>query len=878
MRFSARIAAIVLLASLLAPGATVPASGQAGYPVGALARALETPRASQPSGAATESPQVEPVQTLPTLDLGPAPQRCFELGSTDDICAPVIDGVPNPNWPYAPNDNYLNSTYYGQLYLSPHIVKPGQDVDGHAVTRLNASIGWSQPPGDIVSGCRNGSGQTPSDSVCIWKASGVTDGWVQWEIGFTGFFGTGVSADYYAVDQKTVISGTVSDTNGNPVPGSAVSISGPTSGTAVTDKSGFYSAVVEAGSYSVSASAQVDGVSLPATATDCFKGEALGSSCSISVGDNDGTANFKVAGQEIVGKVVDAHNVAQSGVTMEVSGTTFKGTAVKDSTATASDGSYQVVLEPGDYVVEVRLPSSPPDLSALALDCPLHFAPALAFDGTETPSCTVDLRPGESAREDFKLVTQGIAGTVVDLQNKPATSLTLDVTGTDNDGHKISTTTTTGSDGTYDVDLAPGKYTVTPQLSSPPDGTFELSHCGGSGSKDGTCRIDLGPGQTRGADYIFEGPPLVTSLSLTTAPLTGGEEVTVKGENFVGDSIFVWFIGPDASGSSVGAAFESDVRSHTESAVTVTVPDITANDPGNAAWPRGVGPATITKLGDQYPAQVQVDTFRNGIKLSSQFNGDDQFTYNGPRVTGIGQPPAVQDTSALRDKSTDLSALSGAGVANPQPLRIVGQGFGTGTTASFLVQDGPESGQSFDCTSPDVIDQSVMDCEIPNLAAADPMLSSTYKSYQTLFGSQIISDIQVTVHGTGNQNLYKSPLPGDQFSFELPLLGSVLPASGPLGSAPPLTVTGAGFEGVKEVEFVVLASNGTTETASYPAASFDTLGNEKIDVVPPRNIPPALLANGNLVTRIVVGIPTQEGEILSPVSGYDYFVFTPPAK
>ena len=75
-----------------------------------------------------------------------------------------------PAGPYAPNNHFLDSTYYGQLYLNPHVVKPGQDITGTAVTRLNSKINWSTPPGPLVAGCQ---GQDPN---CTWKAEGVAGG------------------------------------------------------------------------------------------------------------------------------------------------------------------------------------------------------------------------------------------------------------------------------------------------------------------------------------------------------------------------------------------------------------------------------------------------------------------------------------------------------------------------------------------------------------------------------------------------------------------------------------------------------------------------------------------------------------------------------
>jgi hypothetical protein len=100
----------------------------------------------------------------------------------------------------------MAATYYGQIHISPHLVKLGEDLTATAATALGGKVGWSPPPGPVVAGCK---GEEPT---CTWKAtegsdyppsesrSGWSGGWEVYEAGFCGFFGCAPSGDYYYVE------------------------------------------------------------------------------------------------------------------------------------------------------------------------------------------------------------------------------------------------------------------------------------------------------------------------------------------------------------------------------------------------------------------------------------------------------------------------------------------------------------------------------------------------------------------------------------------------------------------------------------------------------------------------------------------------------
>lgn len=240
-----------------------------------------------PSSALYSAQQLHALPTLPSL--GDPPPPCFNLGE------PAQCPDPSNTFP-----NWLPSTYYGQLHDSMHIVKVGQQVTStvdplYPTHGVSTTIQW-QPPGD--------SPTCASDTYsCTWKVTDATAGLIrqgQWKNGWgadvegvCGFFGCAPSGDYMYVTTKNVVSGTVVDPDGLPVPNVEITISGSAaSGTEETDASGFYSAVVPAGTYTVSASLTADGTTLTPEAQSCTPGSKSGADCSVSTKNVNANASF----------------------------------------------------------------------------------------------------------------------------------------------------------------------------------------------------------------------------------------------------------------------------------------------------------------------------------------------------------------------------------------------------------------------------------------------------------------------------------------------------------------------------------------------------------------------------------------------------------
>lgn len=246
-----------------------------------------------------------PFASLPHL--GPAPQRC-ELGA-DPNCPEFTQGT-----------NYTVESTCGAIDISPHVVNLGQSLTATMVeTARQCRIQWGSPPGKLVAGCKDGvynvinpqkvETVVPPSSTCVWKATQASayppdakapgGGWDQFEVGFCAFVGCAALASdyYYVLPHKSAISGTVysgaTDVNGNRLglADAVIKLSGPSPGTTVTNKDGFYDALVDPGQYDVSV-ASVGGAPADVHPTVCDPGSFNKSACQVRAQGRDAEADF----------------------------------------------------------------------------------------------------------------------------------------------------------------------------------------------------------------------------------------------------------------------------------------------------------------------------------------------------------------------------------------------------------------------------------------------------------------------------------------------------------------------------------------------------------------------------------------------------------
>lgn len=223
--------------------------------------------APSPAGAGSE-----------TDNFGPTPMDCGALGRdyTDPTC--------------------LTQTRNGTFSLSPHTVHAGGKLSGSIGNRCvigygNDSpcpIGWEE----MLSIGKRASGCGSDDSSCTVRIPKLapTSRWRIVTVGITSAQGTGISKDYFATigKGKKLLAGHVKDEHLKPVRNVKVVITGGGKREVrKTDRTGYYSAVLKAGRYRVTA--EREGLK-PVKSRDC---KVDGQACRVYL-IQDRTADFEV--------------------------------------------------------------------------------------------------------------------------------------------------------------------------------------------------------------------------------------------------------------------------------------------------------------------------------------------------------------------------------------------------------------------------------------------------------------------------------------------------------------------------------------------------------------------------------------------------------
>src|SRR5579875_1088250 len=274
---------------------------------------------------------------------------------------PQLSSLPAP-----PLRSRMDESWLGGLVVSPHIVNEGQVVDmqisgpppwkggciGSNGKECVTGYDW-QWPGEKVAGCGS------DDTFCDWKATaGDAFGTPQWsivQVGIGNYIGGADSQDYFYVLVKgRAISGTVLSTDGKPLAGQEVDVSGPTSGHVVTNADGFYDALVRPGSYSVTVGGQKD-VSVGSCGPN---GSVAEDSCRLDLSSDSGAADFTVGPPQpkVTGLSVHA-GPACGGTELFVLGSGFKGTSSVDFVqANGTKAPAQLLGRVADSSLLVRVP------------------------------------------------------------------------------------------------------------------------------------------------------------------------------------------------------------------------------------------------------------------------------------------------------------------------------------------------------------------------------------------------------------------------------------------------------------------------------------------------------------------------------------------
>ncbi len=403
-----------------------------------------------------------PEQPLPkATSLGAPPIPCFPYGSSDNICPD--NGFDNP----APPD-FMAATYYGTLEIPNHIVHEGEDITMDAHTNNGGEPSWSEG-GPVVAGCANAKTEnnvkTPADLSCTWKteaaspypptqqSTGWKGGWEVFEIGFCGFFGCAPSGDfYYVIGNQQAISGYVLDSAGKPAGGVVVAIQGAAGGVSaeVDPETGFYNALLPAGSYDVSVEQEgPDSYTFGAGEVTSCSGQTHGTHCDVEISHQTATASFKLP---LEVNDLDHHNGPVAGTnTIHLYGAGFNGASAVSFVP--HGGGTPIPANSFTVDNDEQITAVAPDATSL-LPGGQHKLEAdveVTNNGVSSPANP----PGDT----YTFGSQHkLSGSIVNGQGEAAAGITVKIA-----GQQEETSAVTDGEGHFSAELQEGSYTVTPQ-------------------------------------------------------------------------------------------------------------------------------------------------------------------------------------------------------------------------------------------------------------------------------------------------------------------------------------------------------------------------------------------------------------------------------
>jgi sarcosine oxidase gamma subunit len=242
------------------------------------------------------------------------------------------------------------------------------------------------------------------------------------------------------------------------------------------------------------------------------------------------------------GNDVDNSEPGISGVTVTLTGTNGAGNAVTATTTSAANGTYSFTgLAPGSYTVTETPPAG-------YLTEAANVGSLGGTGGTAVVSSVTVISGQAGVNYNFgQVLPASLSGEVyidansndvLDSGDTGLSGVTVTLSGTNNLGQAVSTTTTTASNGTYSfTGLRPGSYTITE--TQPAGYTAETSNAGtlgGTVSVGAVSTVAVLSGNA-GTSYNFgEIVPLTDSLSGTVYIDVSGEGLSATEQPLAGDT------------------------------------------------------------------------------------------------------------------------------------------------------------------------------------------------------------------------------------------------------------------------------------------------------------------------------------------------------
>ena len=300
--------------------------------------------------------------------------------------------------------------------------------------------------------------------------------------------------------------------------------------------------------------------------------------------------------------------------------------------------------------------------------------------------------------------------------------------------------------------------------------------------------VDSAPAAAGDDDYTFA-DPTITSVSPAAGALSGGNTVTITGENFdVLDLAGVAFDPlTDTTGTAAIVGTGAKVVSDTE--ITVVAPDATS-----AASPASTL-ATLAQVTFDNPADPSTP-----IEATTSDGGSASYDFGTPLVSAVSPDVGVQDGGAT-------ITITGSGFQNPA-LTLSSVGFVTSGATPTTV----------DGTSPSVVSDTAITVTTPDVTTAADGSAD--------LATTVVVTFEDPGDGGATVTSVLAPTGADTFTFTSPAITSISPDRGPLGGGNTVTITGTGFADLgltlQSVSFTPTGSGGGALTATNFTVVSDT--------------------------------------------------------
>ncbi|MFI1963269.1 beta strand repeat-containing protein [Streptomyces pathocidini] len=304
----------------------------------------------------------------------------------------------------------------------------------------------------------------------------------------------------------------------------------------------------------------------------------------------------------------------------------------------------------------------------------------------------------------------------------------------------------------------------------------------------GTVNVTVvGPGGTSNAlPYTYINAPVITSLSPSSGPTSGGNTVTITGTGFTSATAVSFGGTPATFIVNSATQITATAPAHAAGAVNVTV-----TGPGgtsNAVPYTYVGAPTITSV---VPNTGPLAGGNTVTITGTGFTGATAVTFGPNPATSftIVSPTQITATAPAGTGTVNVTVTGPGGTSNAVPYTYVG----APTITSVVPNTGPLTGGNTVTITGTGFTGATAVTFGPNPATSFTVVSPTQITAVVPAGTGTVNVTVTTPGGTSNAVPYTY--------VAAPTITSISPASGPTSGGNIVTITGTGFTGATAVNF-----------------------------------------------------------------------------